>query len=41
MQFLNNNLSKEIRSAVRKVAKEMEAIDAKRKMPLKQSFSMP
>lgn len=41
IDVLNENLSKEIHTAVRKVAKQMEATTAKRKQPIKQTFGMP
>jgi len=41
IDVLNENLSKEIHTAVRKVAKQMEQTTAKRKQPIKQSFGMP
>ena len=41
IDLLNENLSKEIHAAVKKVAKTMEAQQNKQKMTVKQSLSLP
>jgi len=41
MEVLNENLSKDIHTAVRKVAKQMETQSHKRKQPFKNNFTMP
>ena len=40
IDVLNENLSKEIHTAVRKAAKQMDQTTAKRRQPVKQSFPM-
>ena len=41
IELLNENLSKEIHAAVKKVAKTIEAQQSKQKMTVKQSLSLP
>lgn len=41
MELLNANLTKDIHTAVRKVAKQMESTAQKRKQPIKNNFNMP